>query len=461
MRDTGRRDGRSRDARGERIAGGRSRRNQRPARQRNAQHRRNQQAAKAIPHPAAPSALETHYGIQITQIGLTACRWTGRRPVQDSRRRQGAEAPRQPGQHAGADCRKQPASRTAAPRAAWRQVRRRARLFHPVPECPRRDQARRGGYGGHGRRAPRAGYGAVREGCWRDRRVPSWPSWQARGRPVPAVRWLDATTEPDGNLEDARNEPETLAALAPFGPPLRPGTSSFRAASRCGRGARPRHCGAFPSGAAQAKAPDRWVAGELLVGLRAGVGPTRAQGLFRAHGATVVSEVGQIRVVRIRVPVALIDGVERLLTRLPEVKFVEKNYIFDPVFVPDDPMYAAQWHLPADTRAAGLGPDARLIRSSDRHRGQRRGPLSSGPRAQPGGRLQHVQQQHQHLGPVWSRDRGRGCRGGVKQQRAGHRVGGGAVAASCPSVSPTPPGAPRPRRSPMVSSGPRITAPAS
>jgi hypothetical protein len=31
-----------------------------------------QQAVKAIPHPAAPSALETRYGIQITQIGLTA-----------------------------------------------------------------------------------------------------------------------------------------------------------------------------------------------------------------------------------------------------------------------------------------------------------------------------------------------------------------------------------------------------
>ena len=103
---------------------------------------------------------------------------------------------------------------------------------------------------------------------------------------------------------------------------------------------------AFPSGAAQAKAPDRWVAGELLVGLRAGVGPTRAQGLFRAHGATVLSEVGQIRIVRVRVPVALMDMVERLFARLPEVKFVEKNYIFDPVFVPDDPMYAAQWHLP-------------------------------------------------------------------------------------------------------------------
>ena len=38
-------------------------------------------------------------------------RWPGGRPVQGSRRQQGEEAARQPGQHAGPDCRKQPASR--------------------------------------------------------------------------------------------------------------------------------------------------------------------------------------------------------------------------------------------------------------------------------------------------------------------------------------------------------------
>ncbi len=36
----------------------------------------------------------------------------------------------------------------------------------------------------------------------------------------------------------------------------------------------------------------------------------------------------------------------RRLERMPEVKFVEKNYEFTPALVPDDPEYSNQWHLP-------------------------------------------------------------------------------------------------------------------
>ncbi|MGZ8815801.1 MAG: S8 family serine peptidase, partial [Mycobacterium sp.] len=105
--------------------------------------------------------------------------------------------------------------------------------------------------------------------------------------------------------------------------------------------------GPSPAEAAQAKAtPTQWVSGELLIGFRAGVGPTRAQAIYRAHAATVVDEISQIRVVRIRVPVAFMDLIERLLALVPEVKFVERNYVFEPVLLPNDPQYASQWHLP-------------------------------------------------------------------------------------------------------------------
>ena len=102
----------------------------------------------------------------------------------------------------------------------------------------------------------------------------------------------------------------------------------------------------LPAGAAPVKVQPTWVAGELLVGFRAGVGPTREQAIYRAHGATAVDEIAQIRVVRIRVPAAFIDLVQGLLARIPEVKFVEKNYVLDPVLLPNDPQYASQWHLP-------------------------------------------------------------------------------------------------------------------
>ena len=100
------------------------------------------------------------------------------------------------------------------------------------------------------------------------------------------------------------------------------------------------------SAPAEAAPPTRWVSGELLIGFRAGVRPERADGLYRILGVTPVQDLGPIRVVRIRVPVLLMDAVERLLERQPEVKFVEKNYIFDPVLAPNDPQYGAQWHLP-------------------------------------------------------------------------------------------------------------------
>jgi subtilisin family serine protease len=108
-------------------------------------------------------------------------------------------------------------------------------------------------------------------------------------------------------------------------------------------------CGALLGtlGPAQAAPPARWASGELLVGLRAGVGPAARFKLLRDHGASLVDDVGQnIRVVRIRVPVALLELVKRRLERRPEVKFVELNYLFDPALLPNDTDYPAQWHLP-------------------------------------------------------------------------------------------------------------------
>ncbi len=102
---------------------------------------------------------------------------------------------------------------------------------------------------------------------------------------------------------------------------------------------------ALPVVAAQPKA-SKWVAGELLVGFRAGVAPGRWQGIANAHGATTVQTIDQIRLIRIRVPEPVADLIARLLLRVPEVKFVEKNFVFDPGFVPNDPQYGAQWHLP-------------------------------------------------------------------------------------------------------------------
>lgn len=107
-------------------------------------------------------------------------------------------------------------------------------------------------------------------------------------------------------------------------------------------------------GTVQAQPPAQWVDGELLIGFRAGVGPAGRFKVYRDHGATHVEDIGQsTRMVRVRVPSAALDVIRHRLERQPEVKFVEKNYVFEPAFLPSDPQYAYQWHLPQI-----LAPDA-------------------------------------------------------------------------------------------------------
>ena len=128
---------------------------------------------------------------------------------------------------------------------------------------------------------------------------------------------------------------------------------------------------------------------------------------------------------------------------------------------PTTRMYAAQWHLPQilapqawDLTQGAPGVVIAILDSGvDPYHPDLAPKLVAG--------YNTYSNNTNTAGPIRSRHRGRRRRGGVDQQRAGHRVGGGAVAASCPFGSPTPPGAPRPRASPRVSSGPRITAPAS
>ena len=90
-----------------------------------------------------------------------------------------------------------------------------------------------------------------------------------------------------------------------------------------------------------------WVGGELLVGFRAGVGAPGRHALYQKHGAVFLEDIGaRTRIVRLRVPAGMEDAILNRLKRMPEVKFVEKNFEFTPALVPNDPEYMGQWHLP-------------------------------------------------------------------------------------------------------------------
>jgi len=100
--------------------------------------------------------------------------------------------------------------------------------------------------------------------------------------------------------------------------------------------------GAGSSGAAESPT----VPNELLVGMHGGVGRARAQAIYTAAGASIADEFPQINVHVIRVPAAARDAVERAFSHHPEVKFVEKNVLAQGGYVPNDPSYTSQWHLP-------------------------------------------------------------------------------------------------------------------
>jgi len=99
------------------------------------------------------------------------------------------------------------------------------------------------------------------------------------------------------------------------------------------------------TGSALAQGRSQWVAGELLVGLRAGVSRARAEEVYGERGARLRQEYSRINVHVLEVPPALQDAIEHALSLLPEVQFVEKNRLLAPDFVPNDALYSNQWHL--------------------------------------------------------------------------------------------------------------------
>lgn len=92
------------------------------------------------------------------------------------------------------------------------------------------------------------------------------------------------------------------------------------------------------------------VPGRLLVRYRAGVSTRSQNNIMMAAGAREERELPGLGVHVMQ----LQDGVNaeayaRVLRAQPEVEFAEPDYLVYPVsdMVPDDPLYASQWHLPA------------------------------------------------------------------------------------------------------------------
>jgi thermitase len=93
--------------------------------------------------------------------------------------------------------------------------------------------------------------------------------------------------------------------------------------------------------------------GELLVASKPGVSDADLERTYKRHGGQKLQNLSKIKVHRIKVSENDLEAVEAALRADPNVEFVEKNLIGQATFVPNDPGYSAQWHLPKISAPGG------------------------------------------------------------------------------------------------------------
>jgi subtilisin family serine protease len=97
----------------------------------------------------------------------------------------------------------------------------------------------------------------------------------------------------------------------------------------------------------------KYAAGELLIQTKAGSPGVEISGALAAQNATILREIDQIRVKRIRVPLQALEKVRAALSKDPHFQFVEYNYLTSGAIEPNDTEYPSQWHLPQINAPAG------------------------------------------------------------------------------------------------------------
>ncbi len=87
-----------------------------------------------------------------------------------------------------------------------------------------------------------------------------------------------------------------------------------------------------------------FVKGELLVQQVVKANKANVDKAIKDNGGTLLQELPQIRMKRIRVPVKNFDKVKAALAKNPNFEFVEEDFIAQGMIVPNDPSFASQWH---------------------------------------------------------------------------------------------------------------------
>jgi len=97
----------------------------------------------------------------------------------------------------------------------------------------------------------------------------------------------------------------------------------------------------------QKYAPDR-----LLIKFKNDVSESHKKQTIHGNGGLISDEIPQIKVKIIKVPPHALEKIQTALSKHFAVEYVEKDFMFEPEMIPNDPTYPSQYHLPTIQAAA-------------------------------------------------------------------------------------------------------------
>ncbi len=91
--------------------------------------------------------------------------------------------------------------------------------------------------------------------------------------------------------------------------------------------------------------PPAFVTGKHLVQVREGASLDEAEGEIQRHGGRVVDRVDEVRMLVVELPPGAAQASQAALEHSPRFESFEPEGLYEPTFVPNDPLIPSEWHL--------------------------------------------------------------------------------------------------------------------
>lgn len=89
-------------------------------------------------------------------------------------------------------------------------------------------------------------------------------------------------------------------------------------------------------------AQGEYVADQLIIKLKEGVNSLDVQLRMVQKGTLVVKKIPELRLQVIEVPPEELEDMQNSLSQDPDIEYVDKNYFYEPLATPNDPLYSEQ-----------------------------------------------------------------------------------------------------------------------